>query len=232
MFIGKRSRALITIFVLFCSSGCHSQVTPAERSRYAGGQATPIEAVVRIAMANKIPLGVVLGAKPSLCGRQRTYDFRDKSVGDALRASLEGTGYELSSVDGVYRISAPDPSPGERKTLAYVFPSFSSALDTMSGVGAWLTGWIQDVVEGSGGFLGSHLGGTDDEHLKLPEFKNMTPPQIADAVVTMRGHGFWVMQANDLSSPPKPGSTQMTLYSYHDLAGQEPAVSCIEAAPK
>ena len=208
---------------------CEAQPAPPEPTRYAGGHSSALQAVLRIAMADRIPLGVVLGTRPVLCGREQDFHFSEKSTVEALRASLEGTGYELSSLDGVYRIVAPDPSPGERKTYAYVFPSFSSALDTMSGAGAWLTGWIQDVIEGSGGFFGSHLGGTGDEHLHLPELKNVTPPQIADAVVKMKGHGFWVMQAHSLSSPPKPGSTQISIFSYHDLAGQEPTVSCVEA---
>lgn len=228
MFLGKICRVMITFSALLCGRDCNPQVPLPEISKYLGGRSTSLQAIIRTAMANKIPLGIVLGARPFLCGREHDYNFRGKSVNEALRASVEGTSYELSSVDGIFRISAPDLSPGERKTLAYVFPTFASGLDTMSGVGAWLTGWIQDVIEGSGGFGGSHLGGTDDEHLHLPELREVTPPQIADAVVKMKGHGFWVMQAHDVSSPPKPGSTQMSIYSYHDLGGAEPAISCVE----
>ncbi len=102
----------------------------------------------------------------------------------------------------------------------------------MGGIGATITDWIQAVIEGAGGYFGSYLGSLDDEHLHLPKLRNVTPPQIADAVVKMKGHGFWVMQAHSLSSPPKPGSTEMSIYSYHDLAGSEPAVTCVEATPK
>jgi hypothetical protein len=183
---------------------------------YSGGSSTPLQAIIGIATTDKVPMGIILGVKQTLCEPQRKFSFSGMSTLQALQKALEGTGYTVMLEQRVYEVKAPDLTRREQEVLTFQFPKFGSTPTSMSGLGAWLTGYVLSVIEGGGGFAVDTLGSTNDEIIQIPEMRDLSAPQIANEIVKLGSKGIWVMRATRCDSGPKPGSTLFDFYSYHD----------------
>ena len=185
-------------------------------TRYSGGSSTSLQAIIGIAATDKVPMGIILGVKQTLCEPQRKFNFAGMSTLQALQKALEGTSYTVTLEQGVYEVKAPDLTQREQEVLTFQFPKFGSTPTSMSGLGAWLTGYVLSVIEGGGGFAVDTLGSANDEISRIPEMKDLSAPQIANEIVKLGSKGIWVMRATRCDSGPKPGSTLFEFYSYHD----------------
>jgi hypothetical protein len=184
-------------------------------TKYPGGSSTPLRAIIAIATADKIPMGIILGARQTLCEHQRNFSFSGMSTLQALQKASEGTGYVVILEQGVYEVKAPDLTEREQEVLAFRFPTFYSDPTTMSDLGAWLTGNVSSVIEGGGGFATDTLGSTDDEIIRIPVMKGLSAPQIANEIVKLGSKGVWIMRVARCDIGPRPGSTLFDFYSYH-----------------
>ena len=102
-------------------------------------QLTPLAAVIQIAIANQIPLGIVLGAQPRLCDRKLSLNIKADSVEGALSQALQGTGYVVSQQNHVYVLMPLDATSHESSLLDYRFDRFSATGYIISGAGAMQT---------------------------------------------------------------------------------------------
>jgi hypothetical protein len=228
-----RSIFILLLLIVFITPKVHTQSSSSEKkTSYKGGDSSALEAVLRIAAADKVSLGLTMGIQPTLCEQQGKYDFTGLSTYQALELSVAKTQYKLTLLNGVYNISANDLSTTEQQLQNYKFDSFSSDPTTMKELGGHLTGFIYDAVEGADSFFGDSLGNPNDELVSIPVYRNLTAPQIANEIVKLGSRGIWIMQATRNDAKPVPGSTIVSIYNYHDIQGHTPNVGCLQVATK
>jgi len=186
---------------------------------------TPLAAVLRIGMEHRIPLGVIMGAHPILCGEKRSFAIRALDFKDALYQAVAGTGYKVIFESDVYVLEPPDPTTHETKLLSYHFDRFSAKNSTMVDAGALLAGYIATVAEGAKGFAIDTLSSTSAEGINL-EMQSATPREIADHIVTQKGKGVWVFRATPDVLPASGSETSIQIYGYKDNAGPLANLSC------
>jgi len=160
---------------------------------------TPLQGILRIAAENRIPVGIVLGTHPLLCGSRKDFNIREAGAWDAFEEVVAGTGYEVTFEDGVFVIRAPDTTAHELELLDHQFGRFRTTKDTISGAGGLLAGYIL-TVEGASGFGGDNLFSPDEPTFTI-DMQGATAEQIANRIVTSGGKGVWVFR------PTPQGST-------------------------
>ncbi len=197
-----------------------------DATHYPGGKSTPFRAIINIALADRIPIGIVFGVKQTLCDQEQAYNFTGMSTLQALRRATEGTGYNLISTGGVYELWAPDITQREREVSIFKFSRFSAPPTTVAELGERVTGYVSTVIEGAGGFFLETIGNTSDEIVTTPVMTDLTGPQIADQIVNLGSKGIWMMSAAHSDTEAKPGSTLFRIFSYHDSATTLQHLSC------
>lgn len=220
----KLSILLILISTLRCAGS--SPETIERATRYSGGESTPLQAIIGIAGADQVPLGIIVGLRGELCEKQQHFVFSGMTTYQALQKAVDGLGFVVSRSDGVYLIQDQNLTRREQEVVGFRFKEFSSPPATMANLGARLSGYISDVIEGTGSFLANNLGSPDDQIITIPPLLNQTAPQIANAIVKQGAKGMWIMSATRCDTGPKPGSTLLNIYSYHDMATNRYEIAC------
>jgi hypothetical protein len=194
---------------------------------YQGGESTPLRAILGIALADRIPLGIVFGPRQLLCGEQRDYNFKGLSPQEALLQTVHGTGYRLDTEDGILNLFAPDLTEHEGKVLSYQFRSFPNITDNMAFFGATLSGWISVSIDGGQGYGVSLMGSGNEEKLALPQQTDKTAIQIANAVVQMGSRGIWTLSPSEvIVKEVKQESSGISIYSFHDSEANIRNLTC------
>jgi hypothetical protein len=193
---------------------------------YRGGKSTPLLAAINIALADRIPLGVIFGSGQSMCEKEIEYDFTKMTRLDALRMVVKDTGYTIVLRDNVYNLVAPDITERERKAMTFRFKWFRAPSTTMADLGMRLNGYISTSIEGAKGFATSSLGSTDDEIISFNELQNVTSLQVANRIVTSGSRGVWLMHTTPSSGSTEPDSTIFNIFSYHDSRDRLTKISC------
>jgi hypothetical protein len=160
---------------------------------------TPLRGILRIAAEYRIPVGIVVGTHPLLCGSRKDFNIREAGVWDVFEEVVARTGYEVTFEDGVFVIRAPDTTAHELELLDHQFERFRATKDTISGAGGWLAGYIL-TVEGASGFGGDNLFSPGEPTFTI-DMQSVTTEQIANRIVTSGGKGVWVFR------PTPEGST-------------------------
>jgi hypothetical protein len=94
---------LVTTVVLYAVSVHFGKCASAANvTGYSGGKSTPLRAFINIATSDKVPMGIIFGARQNLCEEERDYNFLGMSTFQALSKVAEGTGYAVKLKQGVY----------------------------------------------------------------------------------------------------------------------------------
>ncbi|MFP5235375.1 MAG: hypothetical protein ACLGSD_05700 [Acidobacteriota bacterium] len=229
-------RALLVVLLAGAAS-LGAQATPGGKARtyrdlpvtLSASKLTPLQAILRIAAENRIPLGIVVGTRPSLCGSHNDFNIHEAGAWDAFEEVVAGTGYEVTFEDNVFVIRAPDTTEHEVDLLHHRFERFgTSGKDTISGAGEWLSGYIL-TVEGASGIGGEHMFDPDEPTVTI-KMEEATTEQIANRIVSSGDKGVWVFR------PTPEGSTTTSAietlaykWNQHDLdrAGCEDAFAAV-----
>lgn len=164
-----------------------------------GSKMTPLQGILRIAAQNRIPVGIVVGMHPLLCGSREDFNIREAGAWDAFEEVVAGTGYEVTFEDNVFVIRAPDTTAHELDLLDHQFDRFGTQRNTIRGAGEWLAGYIL-VAEGAGGMGGENMFSPDEPTFTV-SMEGATTEQIANRIVSSGGRGVWVFR------PTPEGST-------------------------
>lgn len=230
-----RTSNLLGLLLLFSQSvgAFHSRVEGQQSLANSNGkitfksdQSTPLSAVLEIAMAKDIPLGIIFGEKPLLCGKPRPLDIKDLSFQDAFAAAVEGTGYVVALEGGVYVLKAPDTTEHENSILSHRFDRFSAPKTTMSGIGGQLAGYIETVVDGAKGFALNILSNPDEKLLDIGVIKDATTEEIANRIVMLGNNGAWIFRPTPVPKQPSEAENPIQIFAYERDEIQLRKVSC------
>jgi hypothetical protein len=188
-------------------------------------QLTPLAAVIQIAIANQIPLGIVLGAQPRLCDRKLSFNIKADSVEGALSQALQGTGYVVSQQNHVYVLMPPDATSHELSLLDYRFDRFSATGYTISGAGAMLGGYITSVAEKGGGFAVDAISSISAHKFDI-KMTSATTLEIANHIVSLPGKGVWIFHPTVHTVPISAQGNPITIYGYDDDATSLGGITC------
>lgn len=178
-----------------------------------------------MASANKIPLGIVLGAMPRLCDRKLSFNIKADSVESALSQALQGTGYVVSQQDHVYVLMPPDATLHELSLLDYRFDRFSATGYTVSGAGGMLGGYIVSVAEGGGGFAIDAISSVSAQKFDI-KMISATTLEIANHIVSLPGKGIWIFHPTVHTVPVSPSRDPIKIYGYEDDAASLGGITC------
>src|SRR5580692_6923420 len=95
------------------------------------GRISPLKAVVEIAKQKRIPLGIVVGSRSTLCAEKPSIRINSATLREAFSQATEGTGYMVTRDDDVYVLMPRDVSQREMSILAFQFDRFSATDSTI-----------------------------------------------------------------------------------------------------
>jgi hypothetical protein len=216
--------------VSFCTAqnaenGSRQATVPSRPVELRASKITPLAAVLRMGIELKIPLGLIMGSRPVLCGEKHSLAIKSVNFKDALTQALTGTGYKVALENDVYVLEPPDPTTHETKLLNFRFERFSTTNSTMVEAGALLAGYIATVAEGAKGFALDTLSSTSAEAVDV-EMRNVTTREIANHIVTQKSNGVWVFYPTPDALPTSNSYTPIEIYSYRDDAKQLENLRC------
>ena len=191
---------------------------------------TPLSALLSVALQYDVPLGLILGKEPTLCRSLRDFDIRDSGIRESLDSVVQGTGYVVSSENGVFDVIAPDLTAHEKYLLNHRFQWFAASRTTMAGVGQTLGGYLA-TADGATGFATDTISNPSGEYMEVSRIYNVTTTEIANRIVLAGSKGVWVFhptptprQTSDIQSP-------IDIYGYANDAYQLPGITCGTKTP-
>ena len=186
---------------------------------------TPLAAILEVAAANEFPMGIVLGARPTLCEKPRSFEIKDRTISDVLALVVEGTGYKVSLENGVLDVTAPDRTEHEELLLNQRFGKFSAFTTTMAGVGGVLAGQLA-TLDGAKGYALNILSDSQAETIAIPVIENSTTKEIANVIVSAGSKGVWVFRPTPVPHRLSEIKSPIQIYGYANDGGQLAKVAC------
>jgi hypothetical protein len=176
-------------FDSFLVSNPNSEVT------FQCDHATALQLIEATGRQTRNPIGIVLGADPTLLLKTtRTYNLEKVDTRTALLEAMAGTGYSLREEDNVFMLIAGDLTSRQRQLLIHECSGFKSGSDrTMVMLGAELTMWIRMEVDREPGIGGSILSSTNDERFTLGAIPAATTEELANRIVSLGSKGLWIL---------------------------------------
>jgi hypothetical protein len=193
------------------------------------GNAKPLNAVLRIAQENRIPIGIVFGNRPLLCSEERPTSIHAKTLLEAFSQAIAGTGYTAIRDGEAYVLIAPDATVHEQQVLNYRFDRFSATDSTMNDAGQLLAGYIRTTIEGAQGFVTSSPVGALSKTFTI-RTEWATTKEIANRIVSQNGKGVWILRPTYESGLKPRSQSSIRIYAYSEDAAELDRVSC-EVAP-
>lgn len=175
----------------------------------------------------RLPIGIVLGKDYTrLCRVSGSFDFSDSDAADAVQKIAKLAGYSASEEHDTVLLTPPDMLPWQNDALNYRFtdfPGFGNA--TMAGMGMQLTGRIEMEIGKAPGFGASLLSSPNDLRMSLPSMESPSTKEIAEAIVSLDGHGIWMMKPT-VKNPQGANDVAITIMSYRDRPDASTVMNC------
>jgi hypothetical protein len=186
---------------------------------------SPREAIVRLGVQERIPLGIVVSDPQSkFCKDRISVEAKDETTEKIAGNILAGTGYTWSDAGGVLWLKPASTTSAGTTILSFSFDEFKSIATTMHGLGIILSGYVENRLHPDKGYAGSILSSTNSEVVHPFVLTNATVTQIANHIVLSGGKGIWFVDASNL--PPEQDVRRIQIYSYSDDGESLAAVPC------
>jgi hypothetical protein len=189
------------------------------------GNVKPLNAVIRIAEMNRIPLGIVFGTGALLCSGERPTSIHAKNFAEALTQAVAGTGYTAIRNGEAYVLLAPDATAHEQEILNYRFDRFSATDSTMNDAGQLLAGYIKTKIEGAQGFITSSPVGPLSTTFTI-RMQGATTKEIANRIVSQKDKGVWMLRPTPQSASKSTSQSHLRIFAYSEDAAELDRVSC------
>jgi hypothetical protein len=226
-----RSKLLIILTAALTTVSIFASSPDANRSsdqliNFAGKNLPPRDALLSLGLQTGLPVGIELGDDiDGLCTQPTSISVRAMTPVEVVNAIVKGTGYAVRREDGVILVVTPNLTARQQSLLDYRYELFPAGTDqTMAGLGAKLTGWMQMEAEHVPTFAGVTSHALDSDRVRLGDIFGADTEQIANRIVVQGKGGLWIFKSSSVET--NNTKDEVAIYSYADDAAAIRGLGC------
>ena len=187
---------------------------------------SPLQGVLRFAVENRIPLGVVLSPQAGLCDSTKTVTLKNVPIGRVFDGLLAGSDYGWFVEDGVFVVRPRTLPASSANMLGLKFEQFTGMKTTIQGLGIILAGYIHGKLRPDEGYAGDILASNNAESVGPLDLRDVTVKQIANQIVSLDGKGAWILYPVPEDPARAIDARRLYVYGYSDDSRVLTELSC------
>ena len=182
---------MVFLIALPHASPCQ-QAQPAQAKKQ---HLTVFESIMRVGLVTRVPLGVILDEKNTLCLQSAVSESLRSSINlSELKSMLASSHYYMKPMEGGsgYVIGPENISQEQAHILTLRISHFDPPPATLHTLGVFLQGEVTMILHPEYGFAGNIPFSLDAQKVHL-ELEDRPVQEVSNAIVSAAGKGVWIM---------------------------------------